>query len=593
MSEAAAPGARKPLSLPSTSIALVAPGTALKILVVDDNEDDRVAIQRLLEKLGYQACLAVDGRDAVTRFMHEKPDAVLMDINLPGMNGFQTTEYIRELCGDSFVPVVFMAGDNDEDKLAQCIQHGGNDFIPKPVNPAVFKAKIEAFTQLRRLYDTVKTQRDELAQHSRWIEREYQIAEAVLSRFTYSGSLDSPNIKYLLSPEAIFNGDLLLAAYRPSGELHVLLGDFTGHGLSAAIGAIPMADIFLGMTEKGFAIPEIVAEANLKLRRVLPRGLFLAATLLEWDGKNRRLSVWNGGLPDTLVYRSEDRTLAQRFPSKSFPLGVVDTEQLDCSVESCEVNDGDRVYLYTDGLVEARNSAGEMFSQERLEQCFAERYEPAAMFERLMWELSRFRGAAPQNDDVTIFELAVDSAVSRAATGKGEMVPRAPSDWSVAFEFGHDSLRSFDPLPTMMQVLLDAQRLHQHKQRIYMVLAELFLNALEHGLLGLDSAIKSGPGGFGQYYSDKERRLAELAKGTIKVQLTHVANGEGGRLTLRVEDSGPGFDFNKQLAGLAENQGVHGRGVMMIRSVCESLRYTGAGNIVEAVYVWGLDEKRE
>lgn len=585
------PGARKPLPLPATSMALVSPSAALKVLVVDDNENDRVALQRMLEKQGYVPCLAADGREAVALFVREKPDAVLMDVSLPGMDGFQATEYIRELCGDSFVPVLFITGDTDESCLAECIQRGGNDFIPKPVHPGVLKAKIEAFTQLRRLYETVKAQRDELAQHQRWIEREYQIAEAVLSRFIHSGSLDSPNIKYLLSPEAIFNGDILLAARRPSGELHVLLGDFTGHGLSAAIGAIPVADIFFGMTEKGFGIPEIVAEANVKLRRVLPRGLFLAAAMLEWDSKNRRLSIWNGGLPPALLYRGADRTVGGNFPSKAFPLGVVDSEQLDCSVETCEVQDGDRVYLYTDGLVEARNNAGEMFGEARLNQCFAERYEPAVLFERIMWELNRFRGGAPQNDDVTLFELSIEPVEVNAVAGTSALAPRAPTEWSVAFEFGHDTLRSFDPLPMMMQVLLDAQRLHQHKQRIYMVLAELFLNALEHGLLGLDSAIKSGPGGFGQYYSEKEKRLAELGPGRIKVRLSHAVNGSGGRLTMRVEDSGPGFDFNKKLAALQDNTGVHGRGVMLIRSVCESLQYEGAGNIAEAVYAWNLDSK--
>lgn len=592
MNSAVGPGARKPLPLPATSISLMAPSAALKVLVVDDNDDDRLALQGMLEKQGYVPCLAADGREAVAAFVREKPDAVLMNVDLPGMDGFQATEYIRELCGDSFVPVLFITGDTDENSLAECIQRGGNDFIPKPVHPGVLKAKIEAFTQLRRLYETVKAQRDELAQHQRWIEREYQIAEAVLARFIHSGSLDSPNIKYMLSPEAIFNGDILLAAHRPSGELHVLLGDFTGHGLSAAIGAIPMADIFFGMTEKGFGIPEIVAEANVKLRRVLPRGLFLAAAMLEWDGKNRRLSIWNGGLPEAMLYRNADRMLAARFPSKSFPLGVVESEQLDCSVESCEVADGDRVYLYTDGLVEARGPSGEMFSEAQLERCFGEGYEPAAMFERIMWELNRFRGGAPQNDDVTLFELTVDSTAVHAAAGSTVMAPRAPSVWSVDFEFGYDALRGFDPLPTMMQVLLDAQRLHQHKQRIYMVLAELFLNALEHGLLGLDSTIKSGPGGFGVYYTEKEKRLAELAQGRIKVRLSHAANsGSGGRLVIRVEDSGPGFDFHRKLAALTENEGVHGRGVMLIRSVCESLNYEGTGNIAEAVYAWNLDHK--
>jgi len=141
-----------------------------------------------------------------------------------------------------------------------------------------------------------------------------------------------------------------------------------------------------------------------------------------------------------------------------------------------------------------------------------------------------------------------------------------------------------------MQVLLETQRLHQHKQRIYMVLAELFLNALEHGLLKLDSSLKEGAGGFGEYYQEKERRLAHLNVGVIKVSFRHAVNGSGGRLAIQIEDSGPGFDFQQRLKQVDENPGIHGRGIMMIRSVCESLVYSGAGNIAEAVYPWSLGD---
>jgi hypothetical protein len=91
--------------------------------------------------------------------------------------------------------------------------------------------------------------------------------------------LQAPHIQYLLSLMALFSGDVLLAAPTLSGGLQVMLGDFTGHGLPAAIGAIPVSDIFYAMTAKGFSIGDIVAELNQKLRTILPTGLFCAACL--------------------------------------------------------------------------------------------------------------------------------------------------------------------------------------------------------------------------------------------------------------------------------------------------------------------------
>ena len=81
--------------------------------------------------------------------------------------------------------------------------------------------------------------------------------------------------RYLRS---IFNGDLLLATRTPSGSMYVMLGDFTGHGLPAAIGAIPVAEVFYGMANKGFSIAAIVAETNRKLRAILPTEVFFSKT---------------------------------------------------------------------------------------------------------------------------------------------------------------------------------------------------------------------------------------------------------------------------------------------------------------------------
>ena len=82
-------------------------------------------------------------------------------------------------------------------------------------------------------------------------QQRYQAAKAVFDRVAHEGCLNAPNIQYRQSPYALFNGDLLLAAHTPSGDTHLLLADFTGHGLPAAIGAMPLAEVFYSMTAKG------------------------------------------------------------------------------------------------------------------------------------------------------------------------------------------------------------------------------------------------------------------------------------------------------------------------------------------------------
>jgi two-component system, HptB-dependent secretion and biofilm response regulator len=137
-----------------------------------------------------------------------------------------------------------------------------------------------------------------------------------------------------------------------------------------------------------------------------------------------------------------------------------------------------------------------------------------------------------------------------------------------------------------MRTLTDIQDLAQHKHMIFTILAELLANAIDHGLLGLDSSMKSTPRGFAHYYEQRERLLTELRQGLLRIQITHSRKDKGGRLIIQVQDSGPGFDFHRLVSGIGAQETYSGRGIPLVRASCESLTYHGNGNTAEAVYVW-------
>src|SRR5690606_1559787 len=130
---------------------------------------------------------------------------------------------------------------------------------------------------------------------------------------------------------------------RPSGSMMVLLGDFTGHGLPAAVGAMPLASTFYGMVHKGFAMTDILREINGKLKTILPVGIFCCATIVDVNFRKRQLRVWNGGLPASYLYRAATGEY-QPVESRHLPLGVLSNKAFkdDCKTYSMDL--GDRIY---------------------------------------------------------------------------------------------------------------------------------------------------------------------------------------------------------------------------------------------------------
>jgi CheY-like chemotaxis protein len=396
----------KPIDTDRKSLEGVKPSPGYCCLVVDDYEPSRILLHNLLTPKGYRVYQATNGKEAIEIFNRVHPDIVLMDLMMPVMNGYEATRAIKALAGDQFVPIMFLTSlNNDEEALKRCVDEGGDDFLTKPFSLGILEYKIRALLRVREMHLKLAKQKEDIGKHHVRMQREQEIAERIFSNIVHRGNLSDPCFRYLVSPAALFNGDLLLAARRPEGGHRVLLGDFTGHGLPAAVGAIPVSEMFYVMTAKGCTMDLVVCEINKKLKATLPSGLFMAACILDIDADSGQFHVWNGGMPDILI--RGDKTVV-RIPSRHLPLGVVQNENLGCTPETISVEPGSRIYLYSDGLVEARNGNHEMFGDERIESCLAGLPESQSGFHALRVSLSQFRGYADQDDDITLLEISPD-----------------------------------------------------------------------------------------------------------------------------------------------------------------------------------------
>ena len=558
---------------------------SLTILIAEDSAADRMLLSSIVRRQGHQVLTAANGAEAVEVFRLQCPQLVLMDAMMPVMDGFEAARQIKALAGETLVPIIFLTSLSESEALARCLEVGGDDFLAKPYNQVILSAKIKAMDRLRRLQATVLQQRDQIARHHEYLLNEQRVAKAVFDKVAHSGCLNAPNIRYLQSPYALFNGDLLLAAFTPAGDMHVLLGDFTGHGLPAAVGAMPLAEVFYGMTAKGYGLAETLREMNAKLKRILPVDMFCCATLLCLSVQRRSVEVWNGGMPDGYLH---SMATGERTPltARHLPLGVLSPQAFDDRTEVFPMALGDRVFLLSDGVIDTCDANEQLFGVQRLQEVFALNRQPDALFEEIERALRDFGGEA--RDDVSMVEISLlePARLNPPAVVYSDSGQSCPLDWSVSFEFRAATLKRFNPLPYLLQLLQEVHGLRAQSGALYSVLAELYSNALEHGVLGLDSGLKRDASGFTRYYQQRNVRLDELQDGFVRVHLQVTPEGEGGCLAICVEDSGKGFDVERVLERPLDPVRLSGRGVSLIRQLGRNASWSDDGRSARVEFYW-------
>ncbi|WP_312996780.1 fused response regulator/phosphatase [Pseudomonas sp.] len=559
----------------------------LTVLIAEDSAADRLLLSTIVRRQGHQVLTAANGAEAVDTFKKQQPDLVLMDALMPVMDGFEAARQIKALAGEALVPIIFLTSLTESEALARCLEAGGDDFLAKPYNQVILAAKIKAMDRLRRLQATVLQQRDLIARHHDYLLNEQRVAKAVFDKVAHSGCLSAPNIRYLQSPYALFNGDLLLAAYTPAGDMHVMLGDFTGHGLPAAVGAMPLAEVFYGMTAKGYGLAETLREMNAKLKRILPVDMFCCATLLCLSFQSRSVEVWNGGMPDGYLHRMASGERVP-LPARHLPLGILGAQAFDDRTDVYPMAVDDRVFLLSDGVIDTCDANDQLFGVERLQQVFAANREPDRLFEDIEQALRDFRGQA--RDDVSMVEVSLlESAQAHgAAPVYSDSGQSCPLDWSASFEFRGATLRRFNPMPFLLQLLLEVHGLRAQSGALYSVLAELYSNALEHGVLGLDSSLKRDATGFARYYEMRAARLEALQDGFVRVHLQVKPQSEGGRLVIRVEDSGEGFDVARVMERPVDNVRLSGRGISLVRQLGRNASWSDQGRSASVEFFWEI-----
>lgn len=542
----------------------------MRVLIVDDQAANRVLLSDMVSGFGFQ-CLSVGGAEqGLDAFPQFQPDIVLLDVLMPGMDGVEAAPRFKEAAGDVHLPLIFITALDDQKTLLRCLQAGGDDFVSNPFEPVVLEAKLLAHKRSRELSISLAEKNRALAYHSARVDREHQIVEHIFHNSLINNYLDYPHLQTYLSSMSMFNGDLLLASPGPLGNMYFLLGDFTGHGLSAAIGALPTAEAFFSMSRSGSSVSELSREINRRLHQLLPSDMFLAAIILEISASGTRLSYWNGGMPPGLMIKSNG-SVEPTLEPQHLALGILNDTQFDSGLCSLSAEQGDSLLLYSDGVIEQYAANSSMLGVEGLCQLVRQSKSNSLSLNR---DLIPLFAEQPQRDDISLALLQCKP------TGIAPLVDESrlsPLSFELKLKMEAEHIREQNPVNRLVGDLINIEGFARYKTQFFTLLSEAYSNALEHGLLQLDSSWKSAPEGFEYYYQEYQRRLKELQQGCIDIFIKYHA--EGRCISFEITDSGQGFN-HQSTEDTDQGEENFGRGLRLVEELSQDLYWKNEGRTV-------------
>ncbi len=366
-----------------------------RVLIVDDvkaNVDVLVAALRDEFKLS----VALNGESALRSAEKAPPDLVLLDIMMPGMDGYEVCRRLRASEPTREVPVMFLSSLEDVANKARGFEAGANDYLTKPFEVLEVQARVRSLLKAKAYSDAVK---EKLANELR-IAREIQlgILPLEISSWTHETGLD---IHAVMEPALEVGGDLYEVLRVCDDRVVVVVGDVSGKGIPAAL-FMAVTTTLIRVVADGLERPEqILLRVNDFLAAQNPQNLFVTIACAVFHLRDKKVAYASAGHPSPVLLRSG---IAPSLPFDTTGIPAAITAGTEITSESLDLQDGDALIFYTDGVTEAFNAQGEQFGEERLLAHLKERAgQSAADLVKCTLEAIRAHaGGDPQSDDITI-----------------------------------------------------------------------------------------------------------------------------------------------------------------------------------------------
>jgi phosphoserine phosphatase RsbU/P len=372
-----------------------------EILVVDDDAMSRRVLGQLLSAAGYNCRVCKDGAEALDT-IHEKPPSVLLlDFDMPGPNG---AEVLRRLRSDqdpavAQIPAIMLTAHGSEQSEVSCLQAGADDFVTKPVNSSVLRARIETQLRLRSMRRQLERQNDELEKWRRDLERDLAAARLTQQSLIPQKPLLLPGwqIATCYRPVIQVGGDIYGWLRMRDGRVLFWIADGTGHGAAAAL-LTTLAKLLFHHGSMDHDSPASLMEAvDNDFRSTFGARSFMTAMCVALNPATGQAQVVGAGHPPLLVVRHDGTT--ESIPSAAPPLGLIKRAAFNETPVGLEP--GDAFLLYTDGLFWWSKDERHRVTPEQFEKVLDHSAPSAdALLKRIVAQTAPKNSAKTAPDDV-------------------------------------------------------------------------------------------------------------------------------------------------------------------------------------------------
>ncbi len=378
-----------------------------RVLVIDDDPVVCRLVQVLLDRHGYRTEVRHDPGAGIECAAETGPDVILLDIEMPGLDGIEVCRLLRARAGLTKVPVMFFSARAKEQFIDQGFRAGAQDYLQKPFTEAELVARVANLTRLAHYEQSLRNTAEELRWKNSVLSHELEAARRVQWALLPTSLKPHPTLRsaVLYEPMVEIGGDLYDLTAGADGRIRLLVADVSGHGVVAALLAafFKMGVQVCSDRENGPAA--MLAAVNRELCRALDSADFVTAIAAWLDPDSGILRYASAGHVPGLILRASTGETERLAPTGGL-IGILE----ESAYEECETRlaPGDELLLLTDGILESVNPEEEQYGIRRVEELLRRTrgVEPAEMLQRLRIEMEAFQRGTRSEDDLTALALS-------------------------------------------------------------------------------------------------------------------------------------------------------------------------------------------